>query len=153
MYRLSITALGVAALAVIVLGCGSSGSGTNASATSAPSGVEVTKAQFIKQAEAICVKNAKERTAAIAAWEKQAPADGAASVEEALIKIVAPALTEEAEALKALEPPAGEQANVAKMIENLSKGSSAVEKGSPGPEVAQFAQEAAAFGMKACGAL
>jgi hypothetical protein len=151
MYRLTIAALGVVALALMSLGCGSSGGGSDSSATNASADAGMTKAQFIEQAEAICAKNAKERKAAIADWEKEG--DGSASLQEGLVEIVAPALTEEAEALKALEPPKGQQAKVAKMIENLSKGSAAVEESSPGPEIAQFSHEAAIYGLKTCAAL
>lgn len=151
MYRLTIAALGVVALALVLLGCGSSGSGSNSSATNASADAGTTKAQFIQQAEAVCAKSARERQAAIAAWKKQSPGEG--SLEEGLTEIVAPALTEEAEALRALEPPKGQQAEVTKMIENLSTGSSAVEEGSSGPGIAKFANEAAAYGLKTCASL
>jgi hypothetical protein len=151
MYRFSFITFGVAVLVVFSLGCGSSGSGTNASATNSSSGGEVTKAQFIKQAEAICAKNAKERKAAIAAWEKES--SGPASIEEGLIEIIAPALTEEAAALRALDPPAGGQATVTEMIENLAGSSKKVEEGSTGPAIAKFLREAAAYGMKTCASL
>jgi hypothetical protein len=150
MYRLSLIALAVAAIAVFSLGCGSSGTGTNASATDAATGGEITKAQFVKQAEAICAKNAKEREAALAAWEKGA---GASNTLQALTEIVAPALTEEAEALRQLETPDGQQAKVAKMILNLSQGSKAIEEGTPGPEISKFQSEAATYGMKVCASL
>jgi hypothetical protein len=149
MYRLSLIALGVAALTVFSLGCGSSESGTNASATNSSSSAEVTKAQFIKQAEAICAKNERERETAIDAWEKE----GSSSLKEGLVEIVAPALTEEAEALKALTPPAEQQVEVARILENLSNGSRKVEEGSPGPEITKFVREAEAFGLKTCAAL
>jgi hypothetical protein len=151
MYRLTVIALGVTVLVVFSSGCGSSGSGADASAASSSNGGDITKAQFIKQAEAICAKNAKERKAAIAAWERES--SGSASMEEGLIEIVAPALTEEAAALRALDPPAGDQATVTKMIENLAVSSKKVEEGSPGPAIAKFLREADAYGLKTCARL
>lgn len=149
MYRL-IMAMGVAAAACFALGCGSSGS----EATSAP----LTKAQFIKQADAICSKFAKKREAEFDVWKEEFPG----GIEEAQFhpdpgfkKIVAPSLQEEAEALEGLSAPAKDQAQVAQMTESLSKASEDIAaKGTAGLQrpsnMADFEEEAGAYGLEIC---
>lgn len=148
MYRL-ITAIGMAAVGLLVLGCGGGGEETATAAA--------TKAQFIKQADAVCSKVKKEREAAIATYKKEYPGGAEAAEEnldEGLKKVIAPSMRKEVEQLEALTVPAGDDEAVAKMIGNLARGSRVLAKqGAEGlakSGIPDFEQEAAAYGLKVC---
>lgn len=148
MYK-AIIAIGIAAAACLVAGCGSSG---DATATAA-----VTKAEFIKQADAVCSKIAKEREAAITVWEKEYPggADAAQEdVDDGLEKVISPSMQHEVEELEALEPPAQDGETIEKMIANLKKGSTVIADqgvaGIPKSGIPQYEKEAAKYGFKVC---
>lgn len=145
MYKLIMT-LGVVAAIGFALGCGSG----EDEATSAP----LTKAQFIKQAEAVCAKAKKARRAEIAAWEDKAGDPNKVDVDEGLKQVVAPSLRGQAEQLEALEPPVEDEEKVAGMIAMLSKGSRILEKeGEKGVQrsrLGEYERDAAAFGLKSC---
>jgi hypothetical protein len=147
MYRL-IMVIGAMAAICLAAGCGGSGE----EATSAP----LTKAQFIKQADAICAKAAKDREAASEAWSKErsaSSAETAAELEEGLKEVVAPALKRQAEQLEALAAPASDRAEVAHMIDTLASASEAIErepKQAFQSSIPQFEREAKAYGLKDC---
>jgi hypothetical protein len=149
MYRLTM-AIGVVAAACLVIGCGSSGD----EATSAP----LTKAQFIKQADAICTKFAKKREVAFDVWKEEF----AGGIEEAQFhpdagfkEIVAPSLQQEAEALEALAAPAKDEKQMVQMTESLLKASEDIAaNGTAGlrrpSNMADFEDEAEAYGLEVC---
>lgn len=155
MYRL-ITAIGIAATAFLAFGCGGGGEET-ASGGEKTGAANITKAQFIKQADAICAKVRKEREAAIAAYMKDYPGGATAAeenIDEGLKKVIAPSIQQEVEELEGLPVPAKDEAMVARMIENLVRGTEVLaEKGSQGLQksgIPDFEREAAAYGFKAC---
>ena len=147
MYKL-IMGIGVV-LAVGLAGLGCGGSGETASAS-------LDKHQFVKQANAICVKAKKKREAAIADWEKTQPEENV-DVDEGLQKVVAPSLKKEAEQLEALVPPAENEAAIDKLVALLSTGSEVIEeageKGFSRSGLDVFEQKAAARGLNACSGL
>lgn len=148
MYRL-IAVLGILAVICLVAGCGGSSGGEATSAV-------LTKAQFIKQADAICTKATKEREAAVNAWrsEYSGQEEQEAHLKAGLKEVIAPHLQEEAEALKNLSPPQEDEATVARLIAALSTATKdlakeepekALQSGIPG-----FEHDAAAYGLKVC---
>jgi hypothetical protein len=149
MHRL-IMAVGVAVATCLALGCGSSGSET----TSAP----LTKAEFIRQADAICAEINREEQAAAVAWKKEYPGgvtEAEAHPDEALRAVVVPYMQRKADELKALEPPAKDEAAVARMIDNLSQASKTLKEDGfeslPRSGALEFRQEAMDYGLKSCG--
>jgi hypothetical protein len=145
MYK-AIIAIGIAVAACFAAGCGSSGDETAAAA--------VSKAQFIKQAEAVCNKTLAEGRATRIAWEK---ANGKIMDPEiAFRRIVGPTLKQEAKELRTLAAPEKDEAKLARLINNLSKGAdSYVTEGMKPKSTANFEafqREAAAYGLGACGA-
>jgi hypothetical protein len=148
--KLLLTTLGMVIAVGCVLGCGSG----EDEATSA----SLTKAQFIKQADAICARVSQQRPAALAAWKQtQNSAESSkqgSDLDAGLREVIAPSLRQEAEELEALTPPASDEAEVSRMVANLSEASN--ELGQEGvkklttPNLPQFKREAAGYGLKAC---
>lgn len=143
MYR-AIIAIGTATAACLVAGCGGSSDETAEAAA--------TKAQFIKQAEAICNNVRNEAQDAAVAWEKAN--DEMLDVETAFEEVIGPSLKREAKELQALTVPDGDAASVARMIENLSQGAAASVKEGPTPKssssIEAFQREAKRYGLAAC---
>ena len=128
----------------LVLGCGS-GEGE---ATSVP----LTKAQFIKKAQAICdqVRNEAQDAAATREKAEGKPLD----IDVAFKKVVGPSLQREAAKLGALSAPEEDKAELAHMIENLAMGAAAYATGRASVQsishIESFKNEAKAYGLQAC---
>lgn len=150
MFRLIVMTVGVAVAIGFALGCGGEDE-----AESAP----LTKAEFIEQADAICAESAKELQADVAVWKEKfpKPAEVEKNLDDGARQILAPSLQREAKELEALSPPAKDEAEVSRMIESLSKAGKAFakegEQAFSRPQTQQFEQEAAAYGLKACGSV
>jgi hypothetical protein len=149
MYRLIMT-LGLIAAVGAGWGCG----GSDGEATSEP----LTKAEFIKQANALCLKINREELADAAAWKKSYPggvAEAEAHADDALRTVIVPYMRRKAEELGALEPPAEDRAKIDRMVRNLSRASETLDD--EGLEALtqsgalEFRQEATAYGLKSCG--
>ena len=141
MHRLIIAGIGVAASALIIFGCGSGSDEATA---------QITKAQFVKQAETICSK-AREKRAAVSNQEGEPQAGNDSKPFD---RVLASSMAREAEELKALATHAEDEADVARLAGTLSKLSTRVEEtGLAGLQTAAFPQvqqEAAALGLKGC---
>lgn len=111
--------LGVVVLAAAVAGCGG-GSDTSS---------DLTKAEFVKQANAICAERHKEWQASIADYKKKVTeenvSEGSAAqkelVEELVQDSMVPALSDQLRALEELGAPEAIEDQVDKMIKRLSK--------------------------------
>lgn len=153
MHRLA-AAIGMLMAIGFVLGCGSSSSSDTSTGETASA--PLSKAQFIKQADAICTKVKKKREAAIAKWEKQSSGGAQGKEEqfrEGLRKVVAPSLRDEMEELESLSPPEQDAAQVDRMIKRLSKISSILASDSkelPYSEASNYEREAVRYGLTAC---
>jgi hypothetical protein len=148
MYRV-IMAIGMVAATCLVLGCGSSGGDS----TSPP----LTKAQFIKQGNAICAKFTKEREATLRSVAKTLPDDSAGAelrFREVVEQKVAPLLQEEAKELKALAEPERDRAEVTRMLDNFSRAGEVASEGDLSKALrsgyAAFEREAHAYGLEGC---
>jgi hypothetical protein len=118
-YRL-IVAAGALAMASFAFGCGSSGN----DATSAP----LTKAQYLKEANSLCVELAKEREAAIASWKEEFATEAEADSHDGYKAVFGPALRHEAEELESLEPPAKDVERIARIEDSLSEVAASLEE-------------------------
>lgn len=135
--------------ACLLASCGESDGGTTAA---------LSKAGYVKQAEAICTKVNREAEAAAAAWKKSFPG-GVAEAEkhsnDGLRKVLIPALEREAEQLETLTPPSADEATVTAFVKDLAQASKALKqsgfKALPGSGAIDFKREAAAYGLKSCG--
>lgn len=146
MYRLLI-AIGMAVAVLAAFGCGSSDSETSS----------LTKAEFIKQADQICMQVAKQRQADIDEWEAKEsfkPKDLDSHLNQAVRDFIGPSLRREAQELEALPVPEGDEEKVQAIVDRLIKIATVLEKkGTEGGAAAgldDFEQEAAAYGLKVC---
>lgn len=159
--RLIAAFFGVLAIAVVGAGCGSSdsssSSGGDESSTSA-----LTKAEFIKAADAICeegneaIEGEAEEFAEENEIDTEKPTE--AQQEEVISDVVAPAIRAQAEGISSLGAPSGEEESVEAIVEAVEAGADEAEEepgvllseegGGPFDEANELADE---FGLKVCG--
>jgi hypothetical protein len=118
--------VGVLVGAALLVGCGSDSS-TNASATGAssestaqPTSGPLTKAEFIKQVDQICRKGVEEKEEAVLSLAKlaaEASKPPSSQVVEKVAKgVVFPTYSDVLGQLGQLEPPAGDESKIEKML-------------------------------------
>ena len=154
--RLIVLLAGIVAAAALVAGCGSSDDSSTDSTTA------LTKAEFIKQGDAICEKGSKQIEEEAEAFADDNNVDTEKPTneqqEEVIETVVGPSLQTQADELGELGAPRGEEAKVTAMLDALEEGAEELEsdpgvllgkKGSdPLDEANELANE---FGFKACG--
>ena len=146
------TLAGVVAIAVIAAGCGSSSSDTSTA--------EMTKAEFISQADAICRKgNAEIQTefealAAKNGLKKNEEPDKAMLVELSET-VLTPNVKNQSEELAELGVPSSDEGEISAMLDALDEGIEEAEEdpealidGDPFGPANKLAKE---YGLKACG--
>jgi len=145
---------GVVAVAAIVAGCGS---GDDATAS-------LTKAEFVKQANAICSKGSDEINKEIQAFvkKKNAKKDAAgeltkAEISEIAATIVVPSFDAQTDQLHELGAPSGAEDEITAILDSFDKG---VEVGERKPETlfngktnpfGDTAKKATEYGLEGCG--
>ncbi len=159
--RLIAMLFGVLAIAVIAAGCGSSSS----SSSSEESTSSLTKAEFIKQGDAICAKANKENEAEFEEFAKEHNLNenkepSKAVQEEIVTGIFAPSISGQLEDIRALGAPEGEEEQVDEILETVE---GEVEEVEEEPTVLFEAEEegtspfaegnkmASEYGFKVCG--
>jgi hypothetical protein len=154
---------GVLAIGVIAAGCGSSSDSTS-STSSESSASSLTKAEFIKQGDAICTTSNKQiETEATAFLEEEGLKEGEepseAQQEEVIADVVAPGVAQQGEKIADLGAPSGEEEAVAEIVDAVETAAGEVEaepsllleeeEGSgPFTEANELATE---YGFKVCG--
>jgi hypothetical protein len=143
------------AVALIVAGCGSDNSTTDTTAS-------LTKAEFVKQGNAICKegnekiesefeKFAKENNLS----QKKAPTE--AQLEEAAEEFLIPQITKQVEGLRALGAPSGEEDKVNALLDDAETALEEVEEdptllsGEKSEPFEDVNKEARAVGLTTCG--
>jgi hypothetical protein len=160
---------GVLAITLILVGCGGRGSdSTTSSSDSTTSGgdsstASLSKADFIKRADAICEAGGKRTQSEYAAYaeEKKLSAKKEPTpvqYAEVSDEIQIPAFKRQAEELRALGAPAGEEDKIDAMIDALDAGIEKVEEADPKKALestsSMFGEAdklAVAYGLKVCG--
>jgi hypothetical protein len=121
--------LGALAVALIGSGCSSSSSGSSDTGLTESS---ITKAEYVKKAEAICKKGNEELEADFGSFVKEEgsvkPSEGV--YDDLLEQVVAPNVTAEVEALRELEVPEGEASEIEAMLK-AREGSIAIAEEEP----------------------
>jgi hypothetical protein len=148
-----IVLVALVAVAAIVAGCGSDDSETTAS---------LTKAQFIKQADAICKKEDAKVEGEFKSFAKENgiplnkepnPEQGEELVEEILV----PNVRNQSEAIRDLGAPSGEEEKVTELLDSLDEGIEVAEedpgalfdsKSDPFAKVNELARD---YGLEVCG--
>jgi hypothetical protein len=135
-HKLIIAGLGVLAVALLAAGCG--GGGTDEATA------QVSKAEFYKQARAVCAKTQKTLQAKL-------KASGSLSH---VYNEAAPVLKREAEELASISGPEQVEEEVEPMVANLTKASGVVakqgEKAVNNPSIDTYKKEAAALHLDEC---
>ncbi len=156
--RLIAVLAGIVAIAVIAAGCGSSSSGS----TSSESSSSLTKAEFIKAADAVCEKGNESITGEAEEFAEENNIDTekptTAEQEEVVSEVVGPAIRQQAEDISALGAPSGEEAEVEAIVEAVEAGAEEAEEdpgslveGEGGGPFAEANKLAKAYGLKVCG--
>lgn len=138
----------VAALALIAAGCGSGGDSTTT----------VTKAQFVKQVNALCLEREKERADAVQSIiSGLKPGEELSDARQAkmVTAIIVPSYTKMIANVKSLDAPEGDQAEIEKILKAMEQ---ALKKVEADPRQAVFSvvmfEEAnglaTKYGLKSC---
>lgn len=148
--RLIVLLAALAALAMIVAGCGGDGGSTESTSS-------LTKAEFVKKGNAICVKGGEKLKAEIEKFfeEKEQPTD--AQLEEAAMEILIPGLRKEVQEIRGLGLPSEEAKGADKVLTAFEKAlkegeedpSTLIVEG-PGP-FAKANKLAKEYGLTECG--
>lgn len=150
-----------AAAIIVVAGCGSSGDSSATTVSAEVTTSDLTKPQFVKQANAICAKNSKELNAQFQAFLKEHDIPGdrlptEAELGEAVDVVVAPVIGGQIEEIRSLGAPAGEEKQVEKILESAEEAIEKSEKepllllndkGSSFDEANKLSRE---YGLQAC---
>jgi hypothetical protein len=148
--------VGAMAVALVAAGCGSSDNSSSESTAS------LTKAEFVKEGNAICTKGNAQLDSEFEAFSKEhgiseTKAPSKAVQEEAAEEILIPAITTQVEELRALGTPEGDEGEVDEILTGAEE---AVEEGEEDPasligngsggftEVNKLARE---YGLTVCG--
>jgi hypothetical protein len=115
--------VGLAVPALAVGGCGTSDSGGGSTGSRLP--LSLTKAQFLKKANAICSRGNEEMARLdVAAWERYNP-DGRPitdAVSDKVALALLPAREKELRRIRALGPPQGDEQYVDRMLDAWQEG-------------------------------
>jgi hypothetical protein len=117
-----------------------------------------TKAEFVKQADAICQKGDDKRTSGLQSKEQyisNAPTRKAMRFRQKVLyrTVVVPSMQQEAEELAALTPPSGEEEEVEAVLGAFDRAIAGAEKGPGEPDqqaFEDFNEAAEGFGLKTC---
>jgi hypothetical protein len=152
---------GILALTLILAGCGGGSSDTSSSGDLSAS--PLSKAEFIKKADAICAAGGKRTQAEFASYvkEKKISAEAgptAAQFAEISENIQVPAYKRQAEELRALGAPSGEEEKVTAIFDAIDAGIEKVEEADPKEALessnSMFVEAdtlAVEYGFKVCG--
>lgn len=139
-------ALGVVCLALLAAGCGGNDS------------TSLTKAEFIKQGDAICKETDKSQNQKIRAYLAENPKTPSTKANtEKVISVAFPQIKAEVEELAALDPPSGDEEEIEAIVAGVEEGLEEAEKnpvstnktgaGNPFDEVGKLARK---YGFKEC---
>ena len=122
-------------------------------ATGAATGEPLTKAEFIKQADAACAAGDKRIDAAFRGLGSNEPSDQ--ELEQVVTDTVVPEIQGEIDAIRALTPPEGDEDEIAAILDaaqealdEIEQDPSSLANGNPFKEANQLAQD---YGLKVCG--
>jgi hypothetical protein len=149
----------VLAAALILVGCGGGSSDSTDSASD--SGASPSKAEFIKEADAICKEGGEQTQTEFAAFVKESKISKGkelttAQWEEVGTQILAPALQQQADEIRQLGLPVADEAQMEIFLEGVDK---AIEEIEENPAIAKEPSEVLVdahrtidgYGFKVCG--
>jgi hypothetical protein len=141
--------LAATAIGIFVVGCGGGGATTGAS-------TEITKADWIAQADAICTKGDAavqvQAKKTFGGAKKPSTKDQVAFMTDYAI----PSINEEVGQIRSLPMPAGDEQTISQFLDDAEAGAAEAKKDPAGfpksaPTLDKSSGEAKAYGLKACG--
>ena len=139
--------IAVAAVAFVAAGCGSDSSTTDSTAS-------LTKAEFVKQGNAICDAGNKEINAGFEEFLPKGKQPSKAELDEAMETVLIPSVTKQVEEIRALGAPEGEEEAVEDFLvgaeEELEKGEEEPASLATDASFNKTSQEAKALGLTSC---
>jgi type IV pilus biogenesis protein CpaD/CtpE len=141
-------------VALVLAGCGDDGETTTTTTTSAP----LTKAEFLRQADQICLSGDSQIEAAADDLATAGGEPSAAEVRRIALRIVIPGLEAEVRAIRALGAPAGDEAAVERILSATERGITQIEADpeavieGPPPGLREAGRLARRYGSDQCGA-
>lgn len=159
MHRAITAAVSISIVGILVAGCGGGGgSGTGGTANNDT----LTKAEFIKEADAICraandtVESEAEEFAKENGIDTEKPTT--AQQEEVVSRVVAPNIRRQGEEIGELPAPSGDEEKVQAILSAVESGAEEAEeepgslvKGTAGGPFAEATKLAHEYGLKVCG--
>jgi hypothetical protein len=137
----------LAAIALIAAGCGSDDSTTDSTAS-------LTKAEFVKQGNAICDAGNQEINAGFEKALPKGKEPSKAELDEAMETVLIPSITKQIEEIRALGAPEGEEEAVEDFLvgaeEELEKGEEEPASLATEASFKKTSQEAKAIGLTSC---
>jgi hypothetical protein len=134
------------AIALLLAGCGGGGSGSGSS--------ELSKAEFIEQADAICTKADKTQSAALAKATKEVTGNvsSVANQKHLVVSAGLPPVQQEAEEIAGLGAPKSDEGEINAFVEAIEGGVEESEKDPSKlePAFAEANELGAKYGFKAC---
>ena len=148
-------AFSVLAFAALAVGCGGGDDSSDASSASAP----LTKAEFIKQADAICDEASQQSQTEAEEFAKENDFEleeaNKKQLEEAVSAVLIPNLNQQAEDIAALDAPAGDEERIEELTASLEDAAAEVEDDPgvvfSGDALAEPGKLAEDYGLKVCG--
>jgi hypothetical protein len=150
--------LGAVAVGCLVTGCGAESGGEDVSSRQVEGSAEVTKAAFVKEADAVCKKTDETQTAGLKTYVAQNPKaqSSKAGQNKMVLAVGLPPIQTEADELVKLDVPEGDEEQITAIIKGIDK---AVEEGEDDPgslltasggPFAAVNKLADAYGFKVC---
>lgn len=156
--RLIVALAGIVAIAVIAAGCGG---GSDSSSSDSDSSSSLTKAEYIKQGDAVCKKGAVEIEAGLKSYAKENDINLKVKVknpqvEELSENVIIPGINDQLDDLRALSIPSEDEELAKELLDALEKG---IEKGeqepvaflAEGKSLTKAGDLAKEYGFKVCG--
>jgi hypothetical protein len=146
--KIAVLLLGAALVSLLAVGCGSSGDSTTDSTAT------LTKAEFVKQGNAICDAGNKEIQAGFEEVIPKGKQPTKAQISEAMETVLIPSVSKQVEEIDALGAPEGEEEAVEKFLtsaeEELEKGEEEPEALASDSSFDQTSKDAQAIGLTSC---
>lgn len=163
--RVLLVLAALAAMSALIVGCGSGGDSTTGGSGSTTSGSEsaessgpLTKPEFIRQGDEICLKGNEESKTEVEefadekGFDLEKPSKGQS--EELVTEVLVPNLERQAEELSALEPPKSDRKEVDAILSSLDKAIAGLKKDPSTFGVTSLAEPVrleSAYGFSVCG--
>jgi hypothetical protein len=145
--RLFVLLAGALAIALVAAGCGSSSNDNSTTAS-------LSKAEFLKQGNAICDAGNKEINAGFEETLPKGKQPSKAELDEAMETVLIPSVTKQVEEIRALGAPEGEEEAVEDFLvgaeEELEKGEEEPASLATEASFNKTSQEAKAIGLTSC---